>query len=101
MRERHKNLNTQKKVDDQLKAAQQSAGQKNWQQTRQKTMAYLDGKVKRIILEIVKSRSIKKESIMVDPSLIECELISDAIDIRPSSSQPSSKKSRQPDTIDF
>ena len=62
-------------------------------------MAYLDGKVKRIIIETVKSRSIKKESIMVDPSLLECELISDAIDIRPPSSSPQpSSKMRSPPT---
>ena len=53
-------------------------------------------KVKSIIKETVKSQSIKKESLMFDHSLIECELTSDAFDNRPSVSQSSSKRSRQP-----
>ena len=45
MREHHKNLNTHKKFDDQLKAAQQSVGQKINNRSDKK-LANLDAKVK-------------------------------------------------------
>ena len=99
MREHHKTLNTQKKYDAQLKAAQQSAGQQIDSRC-DKNLASLDAKVKSIIKDNVKSQSIKKEAILFDPSLIECDLVSEAIDAKPSS-QPSSKSFRQPDTVDL
>ena len=61
MREHHKNLNTQKKFEEQLKAAQQSAGEQI--DSRYDTnLANLDAKVKSIIKDMVKSASIKKEA---------------------------------------
>ena len=99
LREHHKTLNTQKKYDAQLKAAQQSAGQQIDSRC-DKNLASLDAKVKSIIKETVKSQSIKKGAILFDSSLIECELVSEAIDAK-FSSQPSSKRFRQPDTIDL
>ena len=95
MREHHKNLNTQKKFDDQLKAAQQSAGEQIDSRC-DKNLANRDAKATSISKETVKSQSIKKEPMMFDHSLIECELTSDAFD-NPSLSQPSSKRSREPD----
>ena len=98
MREHHKAVNTQKRYDAQLKAAQQSAGQQIHRRC-DKNLANLDAKVKGILKETVKSQSIKKEAIMFDSSLIECQLVSEAFDARPSS-QSSSKRFRQSDTID-
>ena len=103
MREHHKILNTQKKFDDQLKAAQRSAGEQIDSRC-DKNLANLDAKVKSIIKETVKSASIKKESMMFDSSLIECDLTMNAIDSRApplSQTQTSSKRSRQPETIDL
>ena len=67
-----------------MKAAQQSAGQQI-DSRYDKNLENLGAKVKSIIKETVKSQSIKKEAIMFDPSLIECELASEAVDARPSS----------------
>ena len=61
MREQHKILNSQKKFNDQLKAAQRFAGEQIDSRC-DKNLANLDAKVKSIIKETVKSASIKKES---------------------------------------
>ena len=104
MRDHHKNLNAQKKFDDQFKAGQRSAGEQI-DSMCDKNLANLDAKVKSIIKETVKSTSIKKESMMFDPSLIECDLTGNAIDNRTfphsQSQTSSSKRSRQPETIDL
>ena len=70
-------MNSQRKFDSQLLIAQQSAGQQIDNKV-DKTLAGLDAKVKSIIRDTVKSQSIKKESLYFDPSLLECELTSDA-----------------------
>ena len=75
-------------------------------------MADLDTKIKNVIKDTIKSRSIKKESLTIDPSLYE---IDDSLEegfSQPgvefySSSQPqsstsqSSKRFRQPETVDL
>ena len=78
LREHKKTVNAQKKFDSQLQTAQQSAGQQIDRRI-DKTLAGLDAKVKNIIKETVKSQSIKKEAMYCDPSLLECDLFSEAI----------------------
>ena len=87
MREHHKTLESQRKFDSKLKEAQQSAGQQIDSRC-DKNFANLDAKVKSIIKDTVKSQSIKKEAILFDSSLIECELTTEALSAKPSS-QPS------------
>ena len=77
MKEHHKNVNSQNKFDSQLLIAQQSAGQQIDSRI-DKTLAGLDAKVKNIIKDTVKIQSIKKESLYFNPSLLECELTSNA-----------------------
>ena len=61
LREHHKTINTQKKYETQLKAAQQSEDQQIDDRC-DKNLAGLDAKVKSIIKDMVKSASIKKEA---------------------------------------
>ena len=77
LKEHQKTVNSQKKFDSQLLIAQQSAGQQIDSRI-DKTLAGLDAKVKSIIKDTVKIQSIKKESLYFDPSLLECELTSNA-----------------------
>ena len=77
MKEHQKVINSQNKFNSQLLNAQQYAGQQIDNRV-DKTLASLDAKVKSIIKDTVKSQSIKKESLYYDPSLLECNLTSDA-----------------------
>ena len=91
-----------RKFDSQLQTAQQSAGQQIDSRI-DKNLAGLDAKVKSIIKETVKSQSIKKEAIYFDPSLLECDLTSEAIKSQQSPHPVSSsfKRNRQADAIDL
>ena len=102
LREDQKSVNTQKKIDSQLQTAQQSAGQQIDSRI-DKNLAGLDAKVKSIIEETVKRQSIKKEAIYFDPSLLECDLTSEAIKSQQSPHPVSSfsKRNRQADNIDL
>ena len=101
LREHKKNINDQRKIDAQLKNTQQSAGPQIYNRVDQ-NMAGLDAKVKSIIKETVKSQSIKKEGIMFDASLLECDLTTKEFNSQsfPQSSA-STKRPRQPETIDL
>jgi len=79
-----------------LKAAQQSVGAKIDARCN-KNFAGLDAKVESIIKETIKSEHIKKDAILYDPSLIECDITSAGNDRHISSqpSQPSLKRNRQ------
>ena len=98
LREHQKILVDQRKFDTQLKNAQLSAGE----QIDDRIDKHLDAKVKSIIKETVKSQSIKKENLTMDPSLFECELTNTEFGAH-SFSQPSSsvKRTRQSETIDL
>ena len=82
-----------------MKAAQQSARQEIDSRCN-KDLACLDAKVKIIIQDTVKSQSITKKAILLDSSLLECELILTTADVQPFS-QPSSKSFKQHETIDL
>ena len=74
-------------------------------------MADLDTKIKSIIKDTIKSRSIKKESLSIDPSLYEIDdsleegFSQPGVEYHSSSQQrvsfQSSKRFRQPETIDL
>ena len=70
LREHHKTLNTQKKYDAQIKAAQQTAGQQIDSRC-DKNLASLDAKSKKHHQDTIKSHSIKMEAILFYPSLTE------------------------------
>ena len=109
-REHAKTLQTQKKFDDKLHQAQLPAG-KQIDNRIDSNMADLDTKIKSIIKDTIKSRSIKKESLSIDPSLYEIDDSLEEGSSQPggeyhSSSQPrlssqSSKRFRQPETVDL
>ena len=62
-----------------FQAAKQSAGEQ-MDARCDKNLAGLDAKVKSIIADTVKSQSIKKEAILFDTSLLECDVISSVSD---------------------
>ena len=75
IRDHQKSLANQKKFENQLKIAQQSAGQQIDNRVDQ-SLSGLAAKVKSIIKDTVKSTSIKKENMEFDQSLLECDLTS-------------------------
>ena len=105
-REHAKSVQSQKKFDTQLQTAQLSAGQQIDNRIDQ-NLAGLDAKVKSIIKETVKSQYIKKESIAYDESLFEDETAyheeesQSAPGFHRCSSSSSSKRARQPETVDL
>ena len=74
-------------------------------------MADLDTKIKSIIKDTIKSRSIKKESLSIDPSLYEIDdsleegfsqpLVQYHSSSQPRSSSQPTKRFRQPETVDL
>ena len=72
-------------------------------------MADFDTKIKNVIKDTVKSRSIKKESLIIDPALYEIddsleeEIPQPAVEFYSSSQKQSStsSKRRQPETVDL
>ena len=65
-------------------------------------MAGLDAKVKSIIKETVKSQFIKKDAIIFDASLLECDLTNKEFNSHSfTESSASTKRPRQPETIDL
>jgi hypothetical protein len=103
-RDHAKIIQTQKKFDDKLHSAQIPAGKQIDNRIDNK-MADLDAKVKSIIKDTIKSRSIKKESLSIDPSLFEIE---DSLEqeytqpfFQPHSQIQSAKRYRQPETVDL
>ena len=68
LREHHKSLNSQRRFEAQLKAAQQSAVQIDAR--CDVNLAGIDDNVKRIIKETVKSQSVKKEALAFDISAL-------------------------------
>ena len=94
-----------KKNDTQLQTAQLSAGQQI-ENRIDKNMAGLDAKVRSIKKETVKSQFIKKEAISYDESLFEDEFTYDeeqsqSVPSFKPSSHGSTKRSRQPETVDL
>ena len=112
LKEHNKSLSNQRKFEAQLENAQLSAGQEIDNCVEQ-TLAELDTKVKSIIIDIVKSNSIKRYTIDFDQSLLECELTgmgtkmklsphnAKASSLHNQSDQQYSKRARKPDFIDL
>ena len=105
-REHEKSVQSQRKFDTQLQTAQLSAGQQT-DMSIDKNLAALDAKVKSIIKETVKSQYIKKESIAYDETLFEDENANheekyqSTPDFQYCLSSSSSKRARQPETMDL
>ena len=104
IKDHHISRANQKKFDAQLKIAQQSAGQQIDNRVDQ-SLTGLAAKVKSIIKDIVKSTSIKKETMEFDQSLLECDLTSTEANTQhfshTASSSSTSKRHRQPEFIDL
>ena len=107
-REHAKTIQSQKKFDDKLHKAQLPAGIQIDNRI-DSHMADFDTKIKNVIKDTVKSRSIKKESLIIDPALYEIddsleeEFPQPAVEFYSSSQKQSStsSKRRQPETVDL
>ena len=111
-RDHAKIIQSQKKFDDKLHAAQIPAG-KQIDNRIDMRMADLDAKIKGVIKDTIKSRSIKKESLSNDPSMFEIEdsqeeeYTQQFLQPHPQSYHSSQssfhtgKRFRQPDTVDL
>ena len=112
LKEHNKSLLNQKKFEAQLENAQLSAGQQIDNRVDQ-NLAGLDAKVKSIIRDTVKSHSIKRDSIELDQSLLECKLTGTGTNIKKlpytanassssyQANQHNPKRARKPDYIDL